>query len=473
LVFSSILFLFYFLPLALAGHMLAPPRLRNAWLLATSLVFYAWGVGAFVLVMLASAAANWAFGLCAARARAAGDRTALRRFVIGAVIVNVGLLAVFKYAGFAFEQINALSGVLGAAPIPAPEIVLPIGISFFTFQSMSYVFDVARGAAPAQTSLSRFTLYVALFPQLVAGPIVRYAPVADALARRTIGRDDVTEGAERFAWGLIKKVVIADALAPVADAAFAAEPGTLSAGAAWVGLFAYTLQIYFDFSGYSDMAIGLGRMLGFRFPENFARPYSAVSITDFWRRWHTSLSSWFRDYVYIPLGGSRRAPGRVYANLWIVFLLTGLWHGAAWTFLVWGAWHGLLLSLERATGYRDVSRPPPAVRRLLTLLLVMLGWVFFRAESLPHAIAYFDALAGGGGEAGAGVWQALDSRALLTLVLAGAVVILPPSHSGWRWFLQEGWRGRAARLALLGGGFFYALVLAVSGGYTAFLYFQF
>ncbi len=473
MVFSSVLFLFYFLPLVLIGHQLLPERARNGWLLAMSLVFYAWGVGGFVFVMLASAMANWRFGLGAEAARAAGNTQALRGWVIASAAVNVGLLAVFKYAGFAFDQINALSGFLGAAPLPAPEIVLPIGISFFTFQSMSYVFDAARGAAPAQKSLLRFALYVALFPQLVAGPIVRYAPVAAALERRRLTRDGFTEGAERFAWGLIKKVVIADALAPVADAAFAAEPGSMGAAAAWIGLVAYTLQIYFDFSGYSDMAIGLGRMLGFRFPENFARPYSAVSVTDFWRRWHMSLSSWFRDYVYIPLGGSRGAPGRVYANLWIVFLLTGLWHGAAWTFVLWGAWHGLLLTVERATGYRDASRLPAGLRSAVALLLVMLGWVLFRADSTPHAMAYYASLFGAGGGMPDALVAAIDNRALVTLVLASAVFFLPPAYSGWAFWRREGRLGRSLRLVGLAGGFAYALVLSVAGGYTAFLYFQF
>lgn len=474
MVFSSVFFLFYFLPVAVGAYFALPHRFRNAWLLLASLVFYTWGAGSFVLVMLVSIGVNFGLGLLADRGRRREDTNAVRLAVIGTAVVNVGILATFKYAGFALDQANHALSAIGAPALPALEILLPIGISFFTFQSMSYVFDVARGAAPVQRSPLRFALYVALFPQLIAGPIVRYATIAHALGRRHTGLDDLTEGAYRFCWGLIKKVVIADAFAPVAEAGFGAGAGELGMAGAWIALLAYTLQIYFDFSGYCDMAIGLGRIFGFKFPENFARPYSSGSVTEFWRRWHITLSSWFRDYVYITLGGSRYSLAVTQRNLWIVFLLTGLWHGAAWTFIAWGAMHGALLVLERLFGWREAEGVWRPARRALTVLVIMLSWVVFRAESLPQALVFYASLADFGQLGLSGpVAAALDTRALATLVLASAVFFLPRAFSGWDWLRAGGWAGFAQRLAVLGPGTAYALVLAVSGSYTAFLYFQF
>lgn len=475
MVFSSIIFLFYFLPVAVTVHSIVPKNFRNTWLLTCSLVFYTWGVGAFVLVMIASILVNYGLGRWAAAARRQGRPDHLKWAVISAVVLNVGLLAVFKYAGFAFAQLNSILTVLGAPALPHLDILLPIGVSFFTFQSMSYVFDVSRGDAPAQRDPLAFALYIALFPQLVAGPIVRYAGIASALTQRRVTVEGLSEGLQRFAWGLIKKVVIADALAPIAEAGFA--PGAaqeLGALAAWTALLAYTLQIYFDFSGYSDMAIGLGRALGFRFPENFDRPYSAASVTEFWRRWHMTLSNWFRDYVYIPLGGRRCAPLIVQRNLWIVFLLTGLWHGAAWTFIAWGAYHGSLLVLERATGGRMHTGQWRPAFRALTLLLVMLGWVLFRAHSIEDALAFYGALIRFDELAlSTPLQMALDHRALLTLGLASLVVLLPTRLSGWRLLNAPGRAAQAGRAVVLGGGTAYALILTVAGSFTAFLYFQF
>jgi len=473
-VFSSVLFLFYFLPVAVGGYFLVPKMAKNAWLLLVSLGFYFWGVGAFVLVMLASIAVNYGLGLWADRARTSGRAGAVRWAIAGAVASNLAILGWFKYAGFALDQVNAGLGVIGAPALPALDILLPIGISFFTFQSMSYVFDVSRGAAPVQRDPAKFALYVAMFPQLVAGPIVRYATIADAINERRTSLEDFTAGSQRFVWGLIKKVVIADALAPVADASFSSG-GELGMAGAWIGLIAYTLQIYFDFSAYSDMAIGLGRIFGFRFPENFARPYSAGSVTEFWRRWHITLSSWFRDYLYIPLGGGRGGSARTIANLWIVFLLTGLWHGAAWTFILWGAWHGALLMMERVFGWREAEGAWRPVRRALTLLLIMLGWVVFRAESLPEALAYYAALVDFGSltAINTDIATALDTRARITLLLASAVFLLPRAFSGWDWLTAPGAYGLVQRASVLGVGGAYAIVLTVAGTYTAFLYFQF
>jgi alginate O-acetyltransferase complex protein AlgI len=468
LVFSSVSFLFWFLPLTLAVYHLAPARLRNAVLLLASLGFYTWGAGAAVFLLVISVFADFGCGAWAHRARERNDQTGLRLAIAGSVVVNLALLGWFKYANFLVEQLNSL----GLGTIAWNSVVLPIGISFFTFQSMTYTFDVARGRVERTRSLLDFALYVALFPQLIAGPIVRYLDIADQIRARDRRLEDFAAGAVRFSHGLVKKVVVADAVGAMADAVFAADASGLSASLAWTGVAAYTMQIYFDFSGYSDMAIGLGRMFGFRFPENFLRPYSAGSITDFWRRWHVTLSRWFRDYVYIPWGGSRGSGAATYRNLVLVFLLCGLWHGANWTFVVWGVWHGMLLVVERATGWRE---PGGAGRRALTLLLVIIGWVVFRADSLGHAGQIYVAMVGGGtGEAWGDIATALTHRHLITLALASFVVVLPASSSGPA--LLEGpapLRPRILRFALIGVLLPWALLLAAAGTFSPFLYYQF
>ncbi|TCT07237.1 alginate O-acetyltransferase complex protein AlgI [Tepidamorphus gemmatus] len=477
MVFSSIEFLFFFLPAAVGVYFLVPIAGRNLVLLAASLIFYLWGSGALVLILLVSILVNYGLGALVGRATAAGDRRLAGLSIAAAVLANLAILGYFKYANFIVLQINAVGDQIGLGTIAWDGVVLPIGISFYTFQAMSYVFDVARGAARPARSLLDFALYVSMFPQLVAGPIVRYAAVAKELRQRSTRLDDFAEGAQRFALGLIKKVVIADSLAPMADAAFASSGADLTFATAWIGLVAYTIQIYFDFSGYSDMAIGLGRVLGFRFPENFDRPYSAHSITEFWRRWHMSLSSWFRDYVYVPLGGNRLGTTRTYLNLWLVFLITGLWHGAAWTFVAWGAWHGMLLAIERATGWREkrfTSLPAVIGARALTLLLVMMGWVLFRAENLPAAWAYFTALASPDltGMSDPMV-RASGNRALLTLGLASLVFLLPRRFRMPDALMRDDVAGKTARTLVLIIGYPYALVLVVAGAFTAFIYFQF
>jgi len=474
LLFSSIEFLFAFLPGALLLYFLTPARLKNSALLLLSLLFYAWGGGGLLLLLLLSIASNYALGLLVARAR---GRAGLRRLcVAGSVLVNLGILGTFKYADFAFGQWTRLAGLVGAPPLEPLGLLLPIGISFYTFQSMSYVFDVARGRSPAFANPVDFALYVAMFPQLIAGPIVRFHEIAQQIRSRRSGLSDFSEGAMRFCWGLVKKIVVADSVAEIADAAFGAPAATLPLWAAWAGVLAYTLQIYFDFSAYSDMAIGLGRMLGFRLPENFERPYSALSITDFWRRWHITLSAWFRDYLYIPLGGSRHGIARTGTNLVVVFLLVGLWHGAAWTFVAWGAYHGVLLIGERVSARRYVEAAPrPALARALTLLLVMLGWVLFRADDLRHAAHYYAALAGLGSSAPQPeLLLAATTRNSAILLLASAVFVLPRSlrlgsaiESGRGVWLD------ASRAALMSAGLAYAGLLLVSGTYNPFLYFRF
>jgi len=477
MVFSSIEFLFVFLPASIGLYFLVPHHARNAVLLAASLIFYLWGSGALIAILLVSIALNYLCGALVWRARLSASRPLMAAGLSVAIAGNLAILGYFKYANFLILQINQAGEMAGLGTIAWDGIILPIGISFYTFQAMSYVFDIARGAARPARNPFDFALYVSMFPQLVAGPIVRYASLAEALETRTTRLDDFAIGAQRFALGLVKKVVIADTVAPIADAAFDGSGGDLTFAGAWLGLVAYTIQIYFDFSGYSDMAIGLGRILGFRFPENFDRPYSAHSITEFWRRWHISLSSWFRDYLYIPLGGNRLGALRTYANLWLVFLVTGLWHGANWTFILWGAWHGLLLIAERVTGWRErrfTALPAVIGARALTLLLVMAGWVLFRSADLASAGAYFQALASPDlADLPFEVARAADNRALITLALAALVFVLPRSLRMPAVMEGGDLRGLLARCMILGAGYPYALVLVVAGAFTAFIYFQF
>jgi alginate O-acetyltransferase complex protein AlgI len=472
-VFSSIEFLFAFLPAALGLYFLAPRRLRNATLLAISLLFYAFGSGALVGILLVSIVADYGFGRVVGSTMPGSPWR--RAAITGSVMVNLAILGSFKYVDFGLTQWNGVAGRFGATPIELIHLSLPVGISFYTFQSMSYVIDLARGRAQPRRDPVGFALFVALFPQLVAGPIVRFHEIADQIRERRERLADVAEGALRFGFGLCKKVIVADTLAPLANAAFELGPEQLSPAVAWLGLLAYTLQIYFDFSGYSDMAIGLGRVFGFRLPENFARPYSALSITDFWRRWHISLSAWFRDYLYVPLGGSRRGPTRTYLNLAAVFVLVGLWHGAAWTFIAWGMYHGALLVAERAFGWRRLDASDGSVPyRAFTFLAVMLGWVLFRASDLTHAADYASALAGwGASETAPGVTLLLSTRVLATLALGSLVPLLPRDFSGGR--LVGSSRGLVAatvRISLL-AAVPYALVLVMSGTFSPFLYFQF
>ncbi|MCK9241102.1 MBOAT family O-acyltransferase [Desulfocurvus sp.] len=484
MVFSSPFFLFLFLPLALLGNFLLPARARNGFLLAASLLFYAWGEVFYVGVMLASIAANHACGLLLARAATARGR---RLVLWAAVAFNLGLLGWFKYGGFLAANLGAALGALGCAPLPALETHLPIGISFFTFQAMSYVIDVYRGQAAAQRSLVNLALYVSLFPQLIAGPIVRYRDVAAQLLRRHVDLDGFAEGVRRFVVGLGKKMLLANTLGEVADQIMAQEPGALPASVAWLGIGCYALQIYFDFSGYSDMAIGLGRMFGFRFLENFAHPYAAASMRDFWRRWHISLSTWFRDYLYIPLGGGRVAPWRVACNLWIVFLLCGLWHGASWNFVIWGALHGLFLSLERTAFGRLVDGLWRPLRHGYVLVVVLVAWVFFRVEELPRALDYLWAmtgagaagLAGGAGGLGAGAY--LPREKLLTLLAAVAFALPWAPALGRARALLARWSGPAVPAwgpeALRTLGLLAVLALSLlhvaSATYNPFIYFRF
>ena len=391
MVFSSIGFLFFFLPILLLVYFAVPRRMRdtrNVILLVFSLAFYAWAGPRLVPLILLSSMTTYLCGLFATKAH--GER--VRRLAVGLCAgVGLGLLGWYKYAMFVAENLNYLFPNL-----PIPEIVLPIGISFYTFQSISYVVDIYRGTVQPQRNPLRVALYIALFPQLVAGPIVRYDTIAKDLQAREETIEDFAEGLTRFFFGLGKKMIIANAMGQVADGVFAYDPGLLSPSLAWLGVAAYAMQIYFDFSGYSDMAIGLGRMFGFRFLENFNYPYIAQSITDFWRRWHISLSVWFRDYVYIPLGGSRCGRGKLMRNIFIVWLLTGLWHGAAWNFIAWGLWFFVWLIGEKFLWGEGLKRMPAILRWSYAMLVVLISWVFFRAEDMGSAVTYIAAMFGQG-----------------------------------------------------------------------------
>jgi alginate O-acetyltransferase complex protein AlgI len=476
--FASPLFLWYFMPATLVAYWVLPRQWRNGLVSAASLVFYTWGAGPFTVLLLSAIAVNFAAGIAVDSVRLA-DRPGWRRAtLLAAVVWDLGILAIWKYAGFATTQIAALSRALGLGSTHVVSLALPIGISFFTFHHLSYVVDVYRHSRPAQKSPVQFITYIAMFPQLVAGPIVRYHEIADQLADTKRDRmADLAAGFPRFALGLAKKVVVADTVAPVANAAFAAHGADLTTGTAWLGALAYTVQLYFDFSGYSDMAIGLGQMLGFRLPENFDRPYSAVSITDFWRRWHMSLSRWFRDYVYIPLGGNREGAAKTYRNLVVIFVLCGFWHGANWTFLVWGLYHGALLVIERAGGWGRLTATGAALvyRRALTFLLVIVGWVFFRSASIGDALVMLRHMFV---PSGLGlpetVSTALTHQRTLVLALSLLVVLLPATFVLGR--VLDAGRGRpalVARYAVMALAAPYAAMLVAAGTFSPFLYYQF
>jgi alginate O-acetyltransferase complex protein AlgI len=457
MVFSSLTFLCCALPLALAVYYLVPRRLKNGWLLLFSLAFYAWGEPLYVLLMLGSIAVNWALAL---RIHRTGGGK--RRFLMAlAVVLDIGLLVVYKYSALLISSINAITPLA----LPVPQIRLPIGISFFTFQALSYVIDVYRGRVPVQPRIDKLALYISLFPQLIAGPIVRYADVAEQIDGRRESMEGFEKGMRRFVTGLAKKVLIANAVAPLADEAFLLSGGGLGAAGAWLGLLCYGMQIYFDFSGYSDMAIGLGHMFGFDFMENFRHPYISASMREFWTRWHISLSTWFRDYVYIPLGGNRVGKVRHLANIAVVFLLTGLWHGANWNFLIWGAYHGAFRIAEE---FVPIQRLPRPVRWLGALLVVLMGWVLFRTESVAQALGYFGALAGT--SAGVLLLTAATPRALLALAIG--IVGCTPYPARWAAGLKSPrlepvkWAFTLCLLCL-------CMLSLASAAYNPFIYFRF
>ena len=464
MVFSSLTFLFGYLPLTLALYFLTPLRRRNFVLLLASLFFYGWGEPVYAGVMFLSIFIDYTHGLLVEKYR---ERDWLARWFVGqSVVFNLLLLGFFKYWDFLAANLSLLPGV----SIPQLGLPLPLGISFFTFQTMSYTIDVYRRDAPVQRNIIGFGAYVTLFPQLIAGPIVKYKTVAAELVHRTVTSRDFAEGACRFTAGLAKKVLLANAAGALWESCQASQnAGALTVAGGWTGLFAFGLQIYFDFSGYSDMAIGLGRILGFRFDENFDHPYLSTSVGEFWRRWHMSLTSWFREYLYFPLGGSRAGSAKTLWNLLIVWFCTGFWHGASWNFVLWGLYFGLWLILERFV-FRDLlARTPVLVKRFYTLLVVFVGWGIFAMEDLGVCGRYLAVCFGGGP-----LWSAPDgyrlrSWALILLLLALGSTTLAADL--WKKIPERGRKVLAPVLMAL--GLVVSTAYLVDGSYNPFLYFRF
>ena len=390
MVFSSIAFLLYFLPLFLLVYYLSPKRFKNYVILLFSVVFYAWGAPKFVFILLATTAASFYLVKWMDHSN---KRKEKRLLLALSIIINLGLLAFFKYANFFVDNLNQAFEALGYNAVAWTNIVLPIGISFYTFQTLTYSVDVYRGVHKPLEKLSDYVLYIIMFPQLIAGPIVRYNSIADQIVTRNETNNDRLLGFYRFSIGLAKKVLIANVMGAKADEIMALDFYTIDSTIAWIGIMAYTFQIYFDFSGYSDMAIGIGRMIGFKFPENFDNPYTSKSITEFWRRWHMTLGAWMKNYLYIPLGGNKvKSNSRLYFNLWFVFLVSGLWHGAAWNFIIWGAFHGFFLVIERLFLSKLLKKAGAAISLFYTFFITVMGWVIFRIEDYESAFTYYGKL---------------------------------------------------------------------------------
>ena len=464
MVFSSLVFLFVYLPVVLAVYYLIPCRWRNPWLFAVNLVFYGWGEPVYILLMLFSITINYISGILICRNR--DDDRKSRLILTVNTVVNLSLLVLFKYADLLIGTVNSLFG----CSLKALNLALPIGISFYTFQTMSYPIDVYRGDTSVQKNYVNFGTFVALFPQLIAGPIVRYKDIESQLTDRPVNTAQFADGVERFCLGLAKKVLIANNIGSLWDVHAAAAPGELTVVGAWLGAIAFSLQIYYDFSGYSDMAIGLGRMLGFEFLENFNYPYISASVTEFWRRWHISLGTWFRDYVYIPLGGNRRGFKRQILNLAIVWGLTGLWHGANWTFLLWGLYYAVFLIIEKLFLLKRLDRFP-ALGHLYAVLVAVFGWVIFQLDSVSEAMSYYGAMLG---IKAAGFFSAADgyylrSYGLILLIgIAAATPLLKRLYSR----LSEKLRSILTP-ALVLAALFLCTAYLVDATYNPFLYFRF
>ncbi|WP_088043476.1 MBOAT family protein [Bacillus sp. EAC] len=396
MVFSSTVFMFWFLPIVLLVYFIIPRSIKNLWLLIASLFFYAWGEPTYVWLMIFSIVMNYLFGLAVDKNRE--KKSKIKWIMIAMVSCNLFILGIFKYTNFIADNIESLTGL----SLNVPVIPLPIGISFFTFHALSYVIDVYRGERKVQKNPLNLALYITMFPQLVAGPIVRYQTVANELNKRTESLELIFYGIKRFIIGLAKKMLLANNFGLIADQIFAQSPDQMTTGMAWIGILSYSLQIFFDFAGYSDMAIGLGKMFGFHFLENFNYPYISRSVAEFWRRWHISLGTWFRDYLYIPLGGNRGSNLETYRNLFIVWLATGIWHGASWTFIAWGLYYGFWIALERGGFGKIIAALPRVIQHLYALIIVVIGWVFFRSATFPYAFAYIKTMFGINGT---GLWE--------------------------------------------------------------------
>lgn len=468
MLFSSIVFLFTFLPVILLLYYIVPRRLKNLVLLAGSLVFYAWGEPVYIFLMVISILFNYICGLDIAGNKENPEKA--RRSLIYCIVVNLCILGFFKYEGFLLESISTALRI----EIPYRELPLPIGISFYTFQTLSYIIDVYRGEVKVQKNLVHFALYVTMFPQLIAGPIVQYTDIQRQLDARRESWGKFGEGVLFFIRGLSKKVLLANTIGAVFDGIVSLEPGQVSVLSAWLGCAAYMFQIYYDFSGYSDMAVGLGKMFGFEFRRNFYYPYTAKSITEFWRRWHISLSTWFRDYVYIPLGGNRVAAGKHVRNILIVWMLTGLWHGAAWNFVIWGMYYGLILLLEKYALSSVLSKLPAVIRHLYSLLIIMVGWVFFFSPTFGSAVDYLKLMMGAGAHGG------VDDRSVYILLTNGVMWVIlilgstPAVHNIYERIIYGKKRVRVAVNCLIYGGLFLlCTAYLVTESYNPFLYFRF
>ena len=461
MVFSSIFFIFCFLPVFMLIYYFAPDRLRNIILIIGSLIFYAWGEPVYLILMLFSVGFNYYMGIELEKDAGSGAKGNL----IFTIIINVGILFFFKYSGFLLDTVGSIFRIT----IPHPELSLPIGLSFYTFKNLSYILDVYMGKVPAQHNIATFAVYSTMFPHMTAGPIVRYTDIEDQLSHHPISITRFGLGAELFIKGLAKKVILADNLAAIFSGI--SSSGTeLSMMSAWIGILAYTLQIYLDFSGYSDMAIGIGKMLGFDFQKNFDYPYTSTSVSEFWRRWHISLGSWFRDYIYIPLGGNRVSTIKHIRNIFIVWALTGLWHGASWNFVLWGLYYGLLLLLEKFALQNILSRLPSWVRTVYTLFAVVIGWVFFSQTSFSAMGKYFGAMFGIGASA------FIDTQALYFLKTGFILFVIsilccrPGMYLRFRRLFQTKPRTAIAINLLL---FAISIAYMVYNSYTPFLYVQF
>lgn len=466
MVFSSTIFLCVYLPLVLLGYYICPKKGRNLFLLIASLVFYAWGEPKYVFLMIFSILVNYIFGRLMDKHRE--NKKRLKLMLVLSVVIDIGLLSVFKYTDFIITNVNAIFG----ANFDLLNIALPIGISFYTFQAMSYTIDVYRNDVRVQKNLIDFGMYITMFPQLIAGPIVRYADVQDQLADRSVTTADFSEGIMRFVVGLGKKVLLANQMGAVWSDIYALG-GDVSALMAWTGAIAYTFQIYFDFSGYSDMAIGLGRMFGFKFPENFRYPYQSVSITDFWRRWHITLSTWFKEYLYIPLGGNRRGLARQALNLLIVWSLTGFWHGAGWNFVMWGLYYFVILFIEKLFLLKALDKLPKFFRHVYALLLIIIGWVIFASDDVSVLLPYLGSMFGANGAIGGMDVYTLLTKAVLLIICCIASTELPK-----KLFLSAAgaMNEKAAftlksvlMIALLA----LSMILLIGDSYNPFLYFRF
>ncbi len=464
MIFSSLTFLFAYLPLTLAVYFLAPLRWRNLVLLLVSLFFYGWGEPVYITIMVLSILIDYTHGLLVEKYRA--DDKKARWFVGQSVVFNLLLLGFFKYWDFLAANLSLLPGV----SLPLLGIPLPIGVSFFTFQTMSYTIDVYRRDAPVQRNIVSFGAFVTMFPQLIAGPIVKYKTVAAALDHRVHTAEDFALGARRFCVGLAKKVLLANSIGALWEACLAAQgAGTLTIAGGWMGLLAFGFQIYFDFSGYSDMAIGLGRIFGFRFNENFDYPYLSASVTEFWRRWHMSLTSWFREYLYIPLGGNRGGTVRTLRNILIVWFCTGFWHGASWNFVLWGLYFALWLILEKYVFRRALERLPTFFKHFYTLAVVFVGWGIFAMEDLGVCGRYLAACFGG-----APAWSAADGYRLRSYAVTFLALILASTTLGKRgWRKLPDWARKILTPALMALGLVVCTAYLVDGSYNPFLYFRF